>query len=148
MLNKFTEVYYCDAMRFAKYIQSNHGGDIREVVTSPEGFPTEPKGYEFGDTVHALKIGAYEIAFFTKEEPQEGYAKDRNRNIYRFVLGEQLMDMRISKGISVEELAKIVHLTKSTINNLEHGRMDVQLKIWGNVAEALGCTIGLVSKWD
>ena len=54
MLNKFIEVYYCDAMRFAKYIQSNHGGDIREAVTSPEGFPTEPKGYEFGDTVHAL----------------------------------------------------------------------------------------------
>ena len=68
MLNKFIEVYYCDAMRFAKYIQSNHGGDIREAVTSPEGFPTEPKGYEFGDTVHALKIGAYEIAFFTKEK--------------------------------------------------------------------------------
>ena len=35
MLNKFTEVYYCDAMRFAKYIQSNHGGDIREVVGCP-----------------------------------------------------------------------------------------------------------------
>lgn len=66
MLNKFIEVYYCDAMRFAKYIQSNHGGDIREVVTSPEGFPTEPKGYEFGDTVHALKIGAYEIAFLQR----------------------------------------------------------------------------------
>lgn len=146
MMNKFTEEFYCDAMRFAKYIQSNYGGEIREVITSSEGFPTEPKGCEFGDSVHALNVGAYEIAFFTRDEPEGLNAKSRNRNLYRFILGEQIMDMRISKGISVEQLAETVHLTKSTINNLEHGRFDANVKILGNIAEALGCIIGLVSK--
>ena len=44
MIQRFTEMYYDDAVRFAQYIQATEGGEIELVKEDADGFPLPPKG--------------------------------------------------------------------------------------------------------
>ena len=55
-MQRFTEIYYDDALRFAQYIQATEGGDIELVREDSVGFPMPAKNRVFGDMVDCLKI--------------------------------------------------------------------------------------------
>lgn len=147
MINKYTEVYFVDALRFAQYVADSYGGTIADILTMPDGFPVPaPKGYAYPFEVHALRVGNIQIAYLTTDIPAENDLKHRNRNLYRFVMGEQIMDMRLSKGFSLSDLSALTGYKRSTLDSLEHGRFRADIHILGAVAQALGCTLRLVEK--
>lgn len=147
MINKYTEAYFVDALRFAQYVAGNFGGTIADILTTPDGFPVPaPKGYDYPAEVHALRVGNIQIAYLTTDLPTEKDRKHRDRNLYRFVMGEQIMDMRLSKGISLSELSALTGYSRTTLDSLEHGRFRADVQILSAVAQALGCTLRLVEK--
>ena len=44
MVQRFTEMYYDDAVRFAQYIQATEGGEIELVKEDADGFPPAFQG--------------------------------------------------------------------------------------------------------
>ena len=67
MIQRFTEMYYDDAVRFAQYIQATEGGEIELVKEEADGFPLPPKHKVFDNMVNCLKIRniAIEISIAT-----------------------------------------------------------------------------------
>ena len=62
MIQRFTEMYYDDAVRFAQYIQATEGGEIELVKEDADGFPLPHKHKIFGNMVTCLKVRNFEIA--------------------------------------------------------------------------------------
>jgi len=52
--------------------------------------------------------------------------------------GRRLAQYRKRAGVSQEKLADALHLTRTSITNIEHGRQPIQLPTLYAIAEALG----------
>ena len=66
----------------------------------------------------------------TREEFWDGYED--------FKIGVYLKEMRLSSGLTQEELAKRIKTTKSVISRMENHSEDVKLSTLEKVAKALG----------
>ena len=66
----------------------------------------------------------------TKEEFWDGYED--------FKIGVYLKEIRLSSGLTQEELAKRIKTTKSVISRMENHSEDVKLSTLEKVAKALG----------
>lgn len=53
-------------------------------------------------------------------------------------IGAAIRQARTARGLSQEQLAKVVHLTRSSITNLESGKQQVPLHTLYDIAFALG----------
>lgn len=137
MIQKFTEMYYDDAVRFAQYIQATQGGEIELVKEDADGFPLPPKHKMFDNMVNCLKIKNFEIAYFEQRKSPDYDRKHRNRNLYRYIMGQKMKEVRELSGMSLEELAKKTDLGVSTIRNIESGRFSANIDVLCNIVEAM-----------
>ena len=136
-MQKYTEIYYDDAVRFAQYIQATQGGEIELVKEDSEGFPVPPKYKVFGSMVDCLKINNFEIAYFEQRKSPDDDKKHRNRNLYRFIMGQQIKEVRELSGISLEELAKKSGYKANNLRNVELGRFNADIDTLCNIVEAM-----------
>lgn len=138
MIYKFTEMYYDDAVRFAQYIQATEGGEIELVKEDAEGFPLPPKKKVFDNMVNCLKVKNYEIAYFEQRKDKDDDKKHRNRNLYRFIMGQKIKEVRELSGISYQELAERSGYKPNNIKNIEMGRFNADIDTLCNIVEAMG----------
>lgn len=137
MIQKFTETYYDDALRFAKFIQATEGGEIEIVKEDSEGFPLPPKHRIFGNMVNCIKIRNYEIAYFLQRKDEEDDKKYRNKTLHRFIIGQKLKEVRQLSGISLEELAGKSGYKPGNIRNIEMGRFGADVDTLCNILDAM-----------
>lgn len=137
MIQRFTEMYYDDAVRFAQYIQATEGGEIELVKEDADGFPLPPKHKVFDNMVNCLKINNFEIAYFEQREHKGDDKKHRNRNLYRYIMGQKIKEVRELSGITMEELAERSGFGTSTIRNIESGRFSANIDVLCNIVEAM-----------
>lgn len=138
MIYRFTETYYDDAVRFAQYIQATEGGEIELVKEDAEGFPLPPKHKVFDNMVNCLKVKNYEIAYFEQRKHKDDDKKHRNRNLYRFIMGQKIKEVRELSGITLEELAEKSGYRPNNIKNIEMGRFNADIDTLCNIVEAMG----------
>lgn len=137
MIQKYTEIYYDDAVRFAQYIQANYGGEIELVKEDAEGFPLPPKHKMFGVMVDCLKVGNYEIAYFEQRKNPDDDKKHRNRNLYRFIMGQKIKEVRELSGMTLEELSERSGYKAGNLRNIELGKYNADIDTLCNIVEAM-----------
>jgi transcriptional regulator with XRE-family HTH domain len=54
---------------------------------------------------------------------------------------QKVRDLRQAKGMTTRELAREAGISTETLNAIEHGRRQVQVRILAKVAKALGVEI-------
>lgn len=138
MIQKFTETYYDDALRFAQYIQSTEGGEIEIVKEDSDGFPMPPKKRFFGDMVDCVKVNNFEIAYLERRKDADDDKKHRNRNLYRYIMGQKIKEVRELSGMSLEELSEKSGYKASNIRNVEQGRFNADIDTLCNIVDAMG----------
>jgi len=57
------------------------------------------------------------------------------------VFGENLRLVRKEKGITQEELATLIGLTRTSVTNMESGKQDTPISTMVKITRALGCDI-------
>ena len=144
MIQKFTETYYDDALRFAQYIQSVEGGEIEIVKEDSDGFPLPPKKHYFGDMVNCIRINNFEIAYFERRENADEDKKHRNRNLYRYIMGQKLKEVRELSGMTLNELAAKSGYKPNNIRNIEAGRFSADIDTLCNIVEAMDAHIEIM----
>lgn len=144
MIYRFTEMYYDDAVRFAQYIQATEGGEIELVKEDAEGFPLPPKHKVFDNMVNCLKIKNYEIAYFEQRKNKDDDKKHRNRNLYRFIMGQKIKEVRELSGISYDELAERSGYRPNNIKNIEMGRFNADIDTLCNILEAMDAHLEVI----
>ncbi len=137
MIQKYTEIYYDDAVRFAKYIQANYGGEIELVKEDAEGFPMPPKHKMFGVMVDCLKVLNYEIAYFEQRKNPDDDKKHRNRNLYRFIMGQKIKEVRELSGMTLDELSERSGYKVGNLRNIELGKYNADIDTLCNIVEAM-----------
>lgn len=65
---------------------------------------------------------------------------NRGKN-YREIIGCQLQDIRVQRGMTIEEVAEATGLTNATIAKVEQGKFNYQIDTIGAICDALGVTI-------
>lgn len=143
MIQKFTEIYYDDAERFAVYLASVKNEEIEIVYDDAEGFPMPAKNMQFGEKVNCFKVGNIEIAYLTKRKSPDEDKKHRNRSLYRYALGQMLKDARERMGITLEQLADTTGLKASNLRNIELGRYNVDIDVLGLIMDGIGCRLSV-----
>jgi DNA-binding XRE family transcriptional regulator len=141
---KYTEIYFDDALRLAKFLSERTGKEIVPVEMDSEGFPVPPKNEEFGEKTPALIVGDYAIAYFKKRNSPDEDLKYRNRTLHRVQLGFKMREARERAGIDLDQLSAYTDIKVKNLVNIEKGRFDVTIDILGNIAAALGCSIDFV----
>lgn len=141
---RFTELYYDDAERFAKYLHEKGNGEIEIVSEFGELFPTPPKFKEIPNKVPCFKVGNIEIAYIYSEEDKSENGKYRNRNMYRYVIGQQLQQAREMQNITIEELSNRSGLPISKLRSIENGRYGESIDTIFHVARSIGCELGII----
>ena len=141
---KYTEIYFDDALRLAKFLSERTGKEIVPVEMDSEGFPMPPRNEEFGEKTPALIVGDYAIAYFKKRNSPDEDLKYRNRTLHRVQLGFKMREARERAGIDLDQLSAYTDIKVKNLVNIEKGRFDVTIDILGNIAAALGCSIDLV----
>lgn len=63
---------------------------------------------------------------------------------YAFYAGQVLHDARKEAKVTQEELAKMVHTTKSYISRIEHGTVNPSVGLFYRMMNALGLSIEIV----
>ena len=137
MIQRFTEMYYDDAVRFAQYIQATEGGEIELVKEDAAGFPLPPKHKIFGNKVNCLKVRNFEIAYLEQGRNPDDGKKHRNRNLYCYIMGQKIKEVRELSGITLEELAEKSGYKPSNIRNIEMGRFNADIYTLCNIVEAM-----------
>lgn len=137
MIQRFTEMYYDDAVRFAQYIQATEGGEIELVKEDTDGFPLPPKHKIFGNMVNCLKVRNFEIAYLGQRRNPDDDKKHRNRNLYRYIMGQKIKEVRELSGITLEELAEKSGYKPNNIRNIEMGRFNADIDTLCNIVEAM-----------
>jgi transcriptional regulator with XRE-family HTH domain len=64
-----------------------------------------------------------------------------SRTLYEDV-GRRIRDVRLERGISQEELAAALSLTRTSVTNIERGRQRILVHTLLQVAEVLGTHVG------
>lgn len=72
-----------------------------------------------------------------------GYYKQCHDSSFREQIGNQLKSVRLSKDLSLEQLAELAEMTPATISKIENGKWSVSLDILERVCRALGVTLSL-----
>lgn len=72
-----------------------------------------------------------------------GYYKQCHDCSFREQIGNKLKSARISKGLSIEQLAETADMNAATISKIENGKWSVSLDILERVCRALGVTLTL-----
>lgn len=72
-----------------------------------------------------------------------GYYKQCNSNTFREKIGSQLKSARISKEMSIAQVAELAQMTEATVSKIENGKWSVSLDTLERVCSALGVTISL-----
>lgn len=62
-------------------------------------------------------------------------------NNHRELVGTSLQDIRVQRGLTIEEVAEKTGLTSATIAKVEQGKFNYQIDTIGAICEALGVTI-------
>ena len=143
-MNKFTEIYFDDALHLAQFLSKRFNQEIKLVEMDSEGFPMPAKGEEFGARTQALVVGDYAIAFFRKRSNADEDMKYRNRNLYRVQFGICMRAARERANMSIEDLADYTGIKPGSLVNIEKGKFDASIDIIYNIAAALGCTFDFV----
>ena len=141
---RFTEIYFDDAERLAKYVAERDGCEIMTEKCSSEYFPIPPKMKDMPDEVNILCVSYYEIAYLEHRQHEYQDMKYRNRTLHRVMLGDRLREVRESKGMTYENLELVTGIRAKNIENIEAGRFDATIDILGNVCDALGCHVDFV----
>ena len=55
--------------------------------------------------------------------------------------GKNIRKIRMASGMTMENLARLIHKSKSTLSKYEQGTVNMDLETLGEIAEALGVTI-------
>lgn len=143
-MQKFTEIYFDDALRLAQFFSERYNEEIKAVEMESEGFPIPPKGGVFEEKTQALIVGDYAIAFFRKRSSPDEDWKYRDRTLHRVQLGIRMQEARKRADIDLDQLSAYTGIKVRNLENIEKGRFDVSIDILGNVAAALGCTFDFV----
>ena len=96
---KYTEIYYDDALRLAKFLSERTGSDIEPVEMDSVGFPQPAKMEVFEERTPALMVGDYAIAFFKKRTSPDEDIKHRNRTLHRVMFGIKMREARERAGL-------------------------------------------------
>lgn len=137
MINKFTELYYDDALRFAQYIQATQGGEIEIIKEDADGFPLPPKMRVFDNMVNCFKVRNFEIAYLEHRKNSDDDKKHRNRNLYRYIMGQKIKEVRELSGITLEELSEKSGYKANNIRNIEMGRYNADIDTLCNIVDSM-----------
>lgn len=69
---------------------------------------------------------------------QETSSKERD---FRVKIGQNLKTIRESKGLSQEELAAIIDITRTTISKVENGKFGFSVDLLGKYSDVFGVNI-------
>ncbi len=141
---KYSEIYFDDALRLAKFLSERYNKEIVPVEMDTDGFPIPPRGEKFGEKTQALKVGDYAIAFFRKRTSIDEDRKYRNRNLSRVKLGIRMKEKRERVNMTLEDLSDYTGIKAKNLLNIENGRYDASIDTLSIIAAALGCTIDFV----
>lgn len=144
MIQRFTEMYYDDALRFAKFIQATEGGEIEIVKEDAEGFPLPPKHRVLDNMVNCIKIRNYEVAYLGRRKDMDDDKKMRNRTLHRFIIGQKLKEVRELSGISIGELSEKSGYKPNNIKNIEDGRFSPDTDTLCNILDAMDAHLEIV----
>lgn len=147
-IEHYTEVFLDDAMRLCKYIAGDNGV-ISITLADPKNFPDAPKGLEFPEPLYAARVSkegttVAECAYITVREDMEEGIRFRNRWLLSVMLGDEIRRAREDAGLTVEELSKLTGYSVHSLDAMERGRYNLDMKILGRLADAMGCEIKLV----
>ena len=143
-MQRFTEIYYDDALRFAQYIQATEGGDIELVREDSVCFPMPAKNRVFGDMVDCLKIRNIEIAFLESRKNPNADKKHKNRSLYRYIIGQRIREIRELNGMSLEDLSAKTDIQANNLRNIESGRLSINTDMLCLIANALDAHVSIV----
>lgn len=73
-----------------------------------------------------------------------GYYKQRNDSSFREQIGNKLKAVRLSKELSLKQVADMSEMTEATISKIENGKWSVSLDVLERVCNALGVTLAVV----
>lgn len=65
---------------------------------------------------------------------------------HREKIGQEIAELRKSKGLTLRQLAEISGITFQNITKIEHGRYNVSIDILAKLCDALGCRIDIVEE--
>ena len=94
------------------------------VKEDADGFPLPPKHKIFGNMVNCLKVRNFEIAYLEQRRNPDDDKKHRNRNLYRYIMGQKIKEVRELSGMTLEELAEKSGYRPNNIRNIEMGRFN------------------------
>ena len=143
---KYTEIYYDDALRLAKFLSERTGCEIEPVEMDSVGFPQPAKMEVFEERTPALMVGDYAVAFFKKRTSPDEDIKHRNRALYRVMFGIKMREARERAGIDLDQLSAYTDIKVKNLENIEKGRFDASLDLIYNIADALGFDFDFVEK--
>ena len=145
-MQKFTEIYFDDALRLAQFFSERYNKEIVPVEMDSDVFPQPAKNEVFGEKTQALIVGDYAIAFFRKRTSPDEDLKYRDRNLHRVQFGIRMQEARKRAGIDLDQLSAYTDIRVKNLENIEKGKFDATIDIIGNIAAALGCTFDFVEK--
>lgn len=149
-IEHYTETYLEDAMRLCKYI-AGENGTISIVMADSVNFPEPVKGQEFPDPLYAVRVTKNgvtiaECAYLSMREDAEIDIKFRNRWLISVMLGDEIRTARERAKMTVEDLASSTGYNAHSIESMERGRYNMDIRLLGRLADAMGCEIRLVEK--
>lgn len=149
-IEHYTETYLDDAMHLCQYIAGEEGV-ISIVMADPVNFPEPVKGQEFPDPLYAVRVQkdgttVAECAYLHLREDSDVDKKFRNRWLISVMLGDEIRRARETNGMTLEDLAQATGYNVHSLDSIERGRYNMDVKLLGRIADALGCEIRLVRK--
>ena len=64
----------------------------------------------------------------------------------RLHIGQQLAEIRKSKGLSLRQLSDMCGVTYQNLNKIENGRYSVGLDILSKICDTLDCQLDIIQK--
>ena len=65
---------------------------------------------------------------------------------YRERIGQRIVQVRKSRGLTQRALAELSGVTYQNINKIELGRYSVGIDVLGKIVDALGCKMDIVER--
>lgn len=69
-----------------------------------------------------------------------------NDTTIRTAIGARIRELRLSRGLTQQQLADLSHLSKPNISNIEAGKYSVGIDVLQRICQALNVTLQLVEK--
>lgn len=144
-IEHYTETYLDDAMRLCKYI-AKEDGVVSIVMADPALFPDPLQGQKFPEPLYAVRVARdgqtiAECAYLTMRLDGEKDIKYRNRWLIGLKVGDELRHARERRGMSLEEVSKRTGYSVHSVDAMERGRYNMDIKLLGRLADALDCDI-------